>query len=295
MDYNKYLFCYFTGNEPERERVCFAVSEDGYNFKPLNGGKPVIEQKTGTFCMRDPFILRDVNGGFFIVATDMKSSLGWDSNHGMVSWHSDDLIHWDNECATDFRQYESTKTADKIWAPEAVYDKNRGEYLVYYSVHNKGVLKALSIWYSYTKDFQHFSEPRELFSPPSRLDAIDADIIERDGKYYMYYKDEFHKTVCGAVSDSLCGQYVNFANPVVTCTDRPVEGNCIYNISGTDTYVMIMDMYCDGKYYMQKTTDMIHFEPVKEEDFTLDFNPRHGSMLHITDEEYNRLIGEFGC
>lgn len=30
-----YLFCYFTGNEPEQERIHFAVSKDGYHFTPL--------------------------------------------------------------------------------------------------------------------------------------------------------------------------------------------------------------------------------------------------------------------
>ena len=43
----KYLFCYFTGNEPERERVHFAVSEDGFHFRALNEGRPVITQALG--------------------------------------------------------------------------------------------------------------------------------------------------------------------------------------------------------------------------------------------------------
>ena len=64
--FGKYLFCYFTGNEPERERICFALSDDGYNFTPINGGNPVIIQKKGTKCMRDPFILRNENGGYYI-------------------------------------------------------------------------------------------------------------------------------------------------------------------------------------------------------------------------------------
>ena len=100
--FGKYLFCYFTGNEPERERICFALSDDGYNFTPINGGNPVIIQKKGTKCMRDPFILRNENGGYYIIATDMKSSLGWDSNHGVVTWRSDDLINWYDDTAVSF-------------------------------------------------------------------------------------------------------------------------------------------------------------------------------------------------
>ena len=46
-----YLFCYFTGNEPEQERIHFAVSKDGYHFTPLNGNHPVIAQtKAPVLC-----------------------------------------------------------------------------------------------------------------------------------------------------------------------------------------------------------------------------------------------------
>lgn len=49
MDSNKayYLFCYFTGNEPENESVHFAISKNGFDFEPVNGGKKIIEQKLG--------------------------------------------------------------------------------------------------------------------------------------------------------------------------------------------------------------------------------------------------------
>ena len=247
----------------------------------------MIEQKTGTGCCRDPFLLRDVNGGFYIVATDMKSSLGWCSNHGVVSWHSEDLIYWEKECAVDFHRFEETKNADKIWAPEALYDKDKGAYFVYYSVYNVGSDLPLSIWYSYTNDFQTYTNPKPLFAPSNGLDAIDADIIEKDGKYYMDYKDEFNKTICCVTADSLTGPYREYENNLVACTDRNVEGNCIYQLDGTNTYIMIMDMYSDGRYFMQKTTNMLRFEPV--DDFDLSFHPRHGSMLKITDEEYERL------
>lgn len=44
----KYLFCYFIGNEPEKESINFAVSSDGYNFTPLNGNKAVLFNEKGT-------------------------------------------------------------------------------------------------------------------------------------------------------------------------------------------------------------------------------------------------------
>ena len=73
-----YLFTYFTGNAPEQEQICYALSDDGYNYTPLNYGAPVIKSDTIalTGCVRDPHILRGEDGNtFYMVVTDMKSSL----------------------------------------------------------------------------------------------------------------------------------------------------------------------------------------------------------------------------
>lgn len=46
---------------------------------------------------------------------------------------------------------------------------------------------------------------------------------------------------------------------------------------------------------MQETTDMVHFTQVDREKYSLDhLKPRHGSMLHITEEEYSRLKKFYG-
>ena len=99
---NKYLFCYFTGNAPEEERIRFAVSEDGYDFKALNGNRAVINQTLGKKCCRDPFVFRDNEDRFHIIATDMRSEDGWANNNSMVVWDSDDLIEWKNERIIDW-------------------------------------------------------------------------------------------------------------------------------------------------------------------------------------------------
>ena len=114
MNLTKYLFCYFTGNEPENESVHFAVSEDGYNFKSLNNNEPVIKQMLGHKCCRDPYIFRGEDGVFHIIATDMRCYDGWANNNSMIIWDSKDLVNWENERIIDFSQFESTKTANRV-------------------------------------------------------------------------------------------------------------------------------------------------------------------------------------
>lgn len=292
MDSNKthYLFCYFTGNEPENESVHFAISKNGFDFEPVNGGKKIIEQKLGKKCCRDPFIFRNESGGYYIIATDMKCREGWNSNNSMVVWESKDLINWHGERIIDFSKIKGSETADRIWAPEVLFDKIRGEYMIYWSHHNAGTEPTV-IKYAYTKDFKSLStEPRVLFAPSSGKDGIDADIIFNCGKYYLYYKDEHEKTICIAVSNEITGPYTE-AEPRRACnTDIHLEGNCMYPLPGGKEYIMIADKYVDGGYYMQKTGDMLHFEPVPDGEFSLNaLHPRHGSVLAISEKEYNAL------
>ena len=37
-----YLFAYFTDNSPKGQQVCYAVSENGLDFVPLNNGQPIL-------------------------------------------------------------------------------------------------------------------------------------------------------------------------------------------------------------------------------------------------------------
>ena len=133
-----YLFTYFNSNKPEDEQICYALSDDGYNFKPLNNGAPVISSDTIalTQCVRDPHILRCEDGKtFYMVCTDMRSSLGWASNRGMVLLKSTDLINWQHSTINFPTRYTKTwKNVIRVWAPETIYDRQVGKYMVFYSL-----------------------------------------------------------------------------------------------------------------------------------------------------------------
>ena len=295
-EFSKYLFCYFTGNAPEEERIHFAVSADGYNFTALNDNEPVIIQEKGKKCCRDPFIFRDEEGIFHIIATDMRSNDGWCNNNSMVVWDSEDLISWTNERIIDFSQFEETKSANRVWAPQVIFDKFKNEYMIYWTHNNADDDLDTISWYAYTKDFEHLTTaPKILYKPKSGLCAIDADIIFCDDKYYLYTADGEKDGICYCTADRPDGPYYEPENNKVSVADTALEGNCSYRILGTDKFVMIADQFKKGGYFMQETTDMIHFEKVDSDKISLDhLRPRHGSMLHITEEEYERLTSHFG-
>ena len=293
---NKYLFCYFIGNAPEEERVHFAVSEDGYNFKALNSNNAVITQTLGKKCCRDPFIFRDNEGVFHIIATDMKSEEGWASNSSMVVWDSDDLIHWKNERVIDFTQFSATKDAVRVWAPEVIFDKARGEYMIYWTHLNRDSDLDTIPWYAYTKDFATLTtEPEVLYKPKSGLCAIDGDIVEKDGKYYLFVADGEKDGICYVVSESPSGPYEEPSDNKISLADTALEGNCVYRNTVNGKYILIADRFKSGGYFMQESDDLIHFTVVEKERYSLDhLKPRHGSVLSVSDEEYNRLIEFYG-
>lgn len=296
MKKENYLFCYFIGNRPYEERVHFAVSRDGYHFTALGGGKEIILQTKGKACCRDPFIFRDRDNVFHIIATDMRSEDGWSSNSSMVVWDSEDLISWKNERIIDFTLYEEAKDADRVWAPQVIFDKFKGEYMLYWTHHNKNSSLDTVIWYAYTKDFATLTTaPKVLFAPKSGMCAIDADIIEYKGKYYLFQADGEKKAICLCTSDRPSGPYYEEDDNKISLADTALEGNCIYEIIGENKYVMIADQFKKGGYFMQETKDMKNFSIVSEKEYSLNhLSPRHGSVLHITSEEYQRLVDFFG-
>ena len=295
MKLSKYLFCYFTGNAPEEERVHFALSKDGYNFFALNNNEPVIKQTLGKKCCRDPYIFRDNDGFFHIIATDMRSADGWANNNSMVLWDNKDLINWENERIIDFSLYPETKSANRVWAPQVMYDKEKGEYMIYWSHNNADDDLDTILWYAYTKDFKNLTtSPRVLFKPKSNMAGIDGDIIEKDGRYYLFEADEKKNAICYVVSEHLSGPYTEYDDNKISVADTALEGHCTYKILGTDKYVLIADQFRAGGYFMHESTDLIHFEKVSPDKFSLNhLRPRHGSVMHITNEEYESLQSFF--
>ncbi len=291
----KYIFCHFVGNEPEEERIHFALSEDGYNFRPINNNQPVIIQTKGKCCVRDPYILKGQDGFYYIIGTDMKCTEGWTSNHALVTWKSADLIEWVDETIIDIRDFggEFANTT-RAWAPQAIWDEKENAYMVYWA-NSTAENDVAAMYYAYTTDFKSMTLPKLLYERKG-IQTIDGDITynEENGYYYLYFKHDEDQTIAYVKSKSLSGPYED--NPVVVSLSKHgVEGSEMYKITGTDTWVMIMDEYGKKHFFMQQTTDMENFTAVSDNDFGFEgVRPRHGSVAAISDADYERLVKKYG-
>ena len=288
-----YLFAYFLGNSPEQERLSYAVSTDGYNFKALNGGRAVWQSSVGTECLRDPYIFKGEDGLYYLLATDMKSSLGWNSNRNLLSAKSTDLVHWFDETSIEIaNKYPLMQGADRAWAPQAIYDPEKESYMIYFAARVPNRDNRTIMYYAYSKDMKKLdTDPQLLFAPQNGNDAIDSDIIYVDGKYYMYYKNETNKRIYLATADHASGPYTEIKQ--VSEGNLGVEGPNIYKLIGQDKWLMMSDAYGDGYYVMQETRDLTNFTTLSRSSYSFNFTPRHGYVIPINADQYTALINAY--
>ncbi|PLW89290.1 family 43 glycosylhydrolase [Mucilaginibacter sp.] len=294
--YQAYLFVYFTGNDKAEEAIHYAISADGYHFRALNHDEPIINSAdiSETGGVRDPHILRGHNGKtFYMVATDMVSAKGWSSNRGMVLMTSTDLVHWKSSKVNIQKSYPGQDSLLRVWAPQTIYDPAAGKYMVYFSMKHGN--QPDKIYYAYAnKDFTALeTTPKQLFYNPDNAACIDGDIVEKGGKYYLFFKTEDRQPgIKIAVSDRLTGGYVMQSQDYVQQTKLPVEGAGTFKLNDGSGYILMYDMYTSGRYQFTKTTDLKNFRVV-DADVSMNFHPRHGTVMPITTAEARRLVSKW--
>ena len=277
--------------------------------------------------VRDPYILRAPEGDkFYLIATDLcVGTQGWgvttlgNGSRYLRIWESTDLVNWSEPWLGEVAPYDG----GNAWAPEAIYDETTGEYVVYWaSMTSVDNWSKQRIYYCKTRDFRTFTKP-ELFI--ERKDAngnayhiIDTTIIKADGKYYRASGDG---EITIDASDSLLtgwetigtlSSIMKNAGINGSYTGNQLEGPEFFKYNDDDvkkdsegnpihTWALMADQYTSGGGYLPfKTTDIgdmsgKSWTKPNSNDYNYDTNlKRHGSVLQLTAEEYNRVMESYG-
>lgn len=288
-NFSAYLFAYFTGNSGDQESIRFALSDDGHNFKALNQNRPVISSASISLTggVRDPHILRGENNDYYMVATDMVSARGWASNRGIVMLKSTNLVDWQSAKVNIPTAFSQFANVDRVWAPQVIFDKEAGKYMVYFSMR-RGPNDNDKFYYAYANSsFTALETVPEILFANSNLCSIDADIIYKDSVNHLFFKTEGSGNgIKSAHSKKLTGGYVLY-DKYLQQTSAAVEGSCVFKLINSDTYVLMYDVYTSGRYEFAVSKDLKNFSkdptPV-----SFDFTPRHGTVIPITSAEKKR-------
>ena len=302
-----YLFVHFRETTtPEGEQVRFALSRDGFRWEALNGGQPVLWAYTGDHGVRDMTVIRDrYTGRFHIFATDLSLAYGmrgkyarsWENvgRHGsrcLAHWQSEDLVHW-----TEEELLPMGEDFGCVWAPDVIFDEEAGDYLLHWSSSIRADDYAVkAIYCRRTRDFVHYSEPKLLYGVPG-IGVIDSAMYREDGRYYLFVKrDGQPKAVVQLVSGRIEGPF-----EPVTAFDAskglpdPQNYEAPTAVRLEDgRWCLFLDYYGvpgAGQGYVPFVADSLaggHFVRSGEA-FSFPYRFKHGTILTITPEEYERM------
>ncbi|MBN2683739.1 MAG: family 43 glycosylhydrolase [Pontiellaceae bacterium] len=303
-DSNGYLFVTFRGEgSPMTEQIYFMVSENGRDWEALNEGEPVLISTIGEKGVRDPYIIRSHDGKkIYLIATDLSINLNGDwgraqtaASQSIVIWESEDLVNWSEPRLVKV----APDNAGCTWAPEAVYDEERGEYMVFWASKTADDnFSKQRIWAARTKDFKEFSEPFIYIEKPTTV--IDTTIIRENGMYYRFTKDEQYKAITMETSKDLMDGWKSvedFSLAKLTGYEGPT---CFMIEPATDgkpaKWCLLLDWYSRGRGYQPYMTDDLSKGQFTETDaMNFPFHPvRHGTVMPITGDEMSRLVKRWG-
>ena len=225
----------------------------------------------------------------------MRSSLGWSSNRGMVLLRSRDLIHWQHHTIHFPERYKGTmfEHVTRVWAPQTIFDKEAGKYMVYFSIlTDDGSCPYDRVYYAYANsDFSDLEgEPKVLFDVENA--SIDTDIVrDDDGLYHVFFKTEGQrqKGIKQFITPVLHDKSKWELQPgMCQDTNKAVEGSGVFRLFD-GTWVLMYDCYTSGHYQFCKSTDLRTFKQVQDTQTTGAFTPRHGTVIAITKDELELL------
>lgn len=293
-----FLFVTFKGEaNPMTEQIYFALSQDGRTWNALNDAKPVLVSEIGDKGARDPYLLRAHDGQtFYLLATDLSIHLTHDwgravtaGSRSIVIWESTNLVQWSAPRLVRV----APEDAGCAWAPEAVYDEDTRDYLVFWaSTTKRDNFAKHRIWAARTTDFKTFGEPFIYIEKPATV--IDTTIMRAGGKYYRFTKDEKFKAVTMEMGGKLSGPWQELAGFSLAQL-RGYEGPECYLVEPgaagqPPTWCLILDYYSKGQGYQPFIThDLAGGQFTPAAGFSFPFRFRHGSVLPVSDAEYARL------
>jgi len=181
-------------------------------------------------------------------------------------------------------------TARNLWAPEAVWDAEHKEWILFWATTIPGRFPDSEgtgdsgynhrIYSTTTRDFRNFTPARLWFDPG--FNSIDATVAEDGKRWILVFKDERKnpqvKRLRLAFADSPRGAWKDVTEPF---SGDWVEGPSVAKIGGE--WWIYFDHYTQPRRYgAMRTTDWKKFEDMTEQ-VSFPADHRHGTVVKISE------------
>ena len=207
-------------------------------------------------------------------------------------WESKDLIHWSQPRLISF----DGQKRGCMWAPD-ILPMVEGNYLLHWSspLNEDGRGKKV-IWSVTTGDFVHFSEPKVMLDWPGGT-VIDSATAVEDRRVFLFVKSEdVPKQIILLESDQPDHGYTEdtvFRETLEDIKPGQYEAPMIYRLPN-GKWCLMLDYYGeagDKQGYVPLVADRLcegRFHRA-DECFLFPYGFKHGTVLPITAEEYERI------
>ena len=154
--------------------------------------------------------------------------------------------------------------------------------------------------YTTTRDFRTFTPPKVWKDPG--YSVIDSTVIKNGDTYYRFTKDERSpsQAPCGKLvlaeksATVLNRSYSFIADCLGKNTISQGEGPLVFKSNTDERWYLFIDEYGGRGYVPFTTTDLNTRQWSPVTGYTMPGRPRHGTVLPITQAEYDRLLQRWG-
>lgn len=302
-----YLFVHFKEKKTiDGEQVYFALSTDGFNWEVVNDGQPVLWSEKGEKGVRDHTIVRTKYGKFYILATDLSlagcfntrymgdwSNIGKYGSRCLSLWESEDLVNWSKQRMIEL----GDEDFGCLWAPDVIYDSENEDYVIHWSsAHASNNYGNKAIYFTRTKDFNSFTRP-EMLCRKDDSGIIDSAVYEENGTFYRFLKSERNPSaIILQKGKTVTGEYTRveaFDEEMAKLQSGVYEAPTAFKLED-GRWCLMLDFYGvegEGQGYVPFIAEDIESGRFIRSDksFSFPYGFKHGTVLSITMEEYNRI------
>ena len=274
---------------PQSRKLHYAYSLDGAKWTTVNGNRSMMLGEYADVEMTAPFIRRtNVDGKdvFHLVADLADATLP-----GFYHLQSEDLINWTaGESGNILVKPTATETG-KAESPEWIFDEASSSYFIYWSARSNN---TNNIYLSTTKDWKKFSTPRAFFAPG--YSAYDMH-IEKTGDAYTGFFYNSDRNICTTQADALKVVSTKFSDPqrIFSSQIPKARGPQTFPAMDGSGWFLLYNPTENGGQTMSRSGNVAECKwyPCDENDLSLPDGAEEGSVLVITTEELNTILGTF--